>query len=140
MQAIDQHIGDPDIVFDRLFAGEESPTGQDLHTAFGGERKPKAVAEKLASMGLRGIQYLDAGSRNMSPAFDPAYLERQIANNRAEASLSDGDYLRELNEDHKTLLNRLEDAKAGKHISRNYVVFNHDHVKVRRKYARGGSV
>lgn len=62
MKAIDDHIGDPEIVMQQLFEHEDA-TGQDFHDKLGGKHKPAAVAEKLASMGLRGIQYLDAGSR-----------------------------------------------------------------------------
>lgn len=63
MQAIDQHIGDPEIVFDQLF-GHGEATGRDLHERFGGEHKPAAVAQRLSEMGIKGIKYLDQGSRN----------------------------------------------------------------------------
>jgi hypothetical protein len=62
MQAIDQHIGDPEIVLDQLF-GHREATGRDLHERFGGEHKPKAVADRLSEMGIKGIKYFDAGSR-----------------------------------------------------------------------------
>lgn len=67
MQAIDQHIGDPEIVFDQLF-GHREATGRDLHERFGGEHKPAAVAQRLSDMGIKGIKYLDAGSRSSTDA------------------------------------------------------------------------
>jgi hypothetical protein len=54
---------------------------------------PELASSWLASRGIKGIKYLDAGSRGQTD--EP---------------------------------------------TRNYVVFNHDHVKVRRKYMRGGAV
>jgi len=139
LKAIDDHIGDPDVVMQQLF-GHDSATGGDLHDRLGGNHKPAAVAQKLSSMGIHGIQYLDAGSRGMSPAFDPSYLERQIAKNRETAKTVAPSDLPELDEDHQTLLQRLADAKSEKHLSRNYVVFDHNHVAVKRKYAQGGVV
>ena len=62
MNAIDQHIGDSNSVLEHLF-GHSDATGRDLHDKLGGEHKPKAVAEKLSSMGIKGIKYLDAGLR-----------------------------------------------------------------------------
>ncbi len=67
MQAIDQHIGDPEIVFDQLF-GHREATGRDLHERFGGEHKPSAVAQRLSQMGIKGIKYLDASSRSSTDA------------------------------------------------------------------------
>jgi hypothetical protein len=63
MNAIDQHIGDPNSVLEHLF-GHLDATGGDLHEKLGGQHKPKAVSEKLSSMGIKGIKYLDAGSRS----------------------------------------------------------------------------
>jgi len=62
LQAIDQHIGDPSLVMDQLF-GHQDATGRDFHEKLGGERKPQAVAQRLSEMGIKGIKYLDAGSR-----------------------------------------------------------------------------
>jgi hypothetical protein len=62
MKAIDQHIGDPDIVIDQLF-GHQDATGRDLHERLGGEYKPQAVSQRLSDMGIKGIKYLDQGSR-----------------------------------------------------------------------------
>ena len=62
INAIDQHIGDPNSVLEHLF-GHLDATGGDLHEKLGGQYKPKAVSEKLSSMGIKGIKYLDAGSR-----------------------------------------------------------------------------
>ena len=61
MNAIDQHIGDPNSVLEHLF-GHLDATGGDLHEKLGGQYKPKAVSEKLSNMGIKGIKYLDAGS------------------------------------------------------------------------------
>jgi len=72
---------------------EYSPRGNDLYNDLEeivGDKKK--VSDLLRQHGLKGIQYLDAGSR---------------------------------------------DSDEG---TRNYVVFDHDLVKVKRKYARGGSV
>jgi hypothetical protein len=72
---------------------EYSPRGNDLYNDLEeivGDKKK--VSDLLRQHGLKGIQYLDAGSRNSGEG------------------------------------------------SRNYVVFDHDLVKVKRKYARGGSV
>jgi len=65
MNAIDSHIGDAPSVLDRFF-GHQNATGRDLHEIFGGEHKAKAVADKFHSMGIKGIKYLDAGSRDQS--------------------------------------------------------------------------
>jgi hypothetical protein len=62
LKAIDEHIGDPEIVLSRM-TGSQNSTGADFHTAMGGERKAKDVAEKLNQMGIKGIKYFDAGSR-----------------------------------------------------------------------------
>ena len=67
----------------------------DIHGAIVAKhpRGQQGVSEHMAEMGIPGIRYLDAGSR--------------------------------------------DDNKTPTH---NYVVFNHDHVKVRRKYEQGGAV
>jgi hypothetical protein len=71
-----------------------SPRGNDLYNdleeIIGDKTK---VSDLLHQNGLRGIRYLDAGSR-----------------------------------------------KDTDQPTRNYVVFNHDHVQVKRKYARGGAI
>ena len=92
INAINQHIGDPNSVLEHLF-GHSDVTGGDFHEKLGGQHKPKAVAEKLASMGIKGIRYLDAGSRG--PTDQPTH---------------------------------------------NYVVFDHNRVKVKRRYKKGGEV
>jgi GNAT superfamily N-acetyltransferase len=129
-----------------MFDGKpEDLRGADIYQWLSGEHEgglgsPKNVTDHFSEKGIRGIRYLDAGSRGMSPAFDPSYLERQIAKNREAAKIAAPSDLPEIDEDHQTLLQRLADAKAEKHLSRNYVVFDHNHVAVKRKYARGGVV
>lgn len=73
MQAIDRHIGDPEIVVDQLF-GHREATGRDLHERFGGEHKPAAVAQRLSEMGIKGIKYLDANSRDGTDAPTKNYV------------------------------------------------------------------
>jgi hypothetical protein len=62
IDAIDRHIGDPEVVMERL-VGHQDGTGRDLYEALGGEHKASAVSQKLHEMGIKGIRYLDASSR-----------------------------------------------------------------------------
>ena len=82
LDKIDHHIGDPEIVMQRLFPDPSKATGRDLHDALGGKHKPKEVSEKLRQMGIPGIRYLDAGSRGPTGApthnyvvFDPKNID-----------------------------------------------------------------
>jgi len=82
LDRIDHHIGDPEIVMQRLFGDPSKATGKDLHDALGGNHKPKEVAEKLRQMGIPGIRYLDASSRGPTGApthnyvvFDPKNID-----------------------------------------------------------------
>jgi len=82
LDRIDHHIGDPEIVMQRLFADPSKATGKDLHDAFGGKHKPEAVATKLQGMGIPGIRYLDATSRGPTNTpthnhviFDPSVID-----------------------------------------------------------------
>jgi hypothetical protein len=82
LDRIDHHIGDPEIVMQRLFADPSKATGKDLHDAFGGKHKPEAVATKLQEMGIPGIRYLDANSRGPTGnpthnhvIFDPSIID-----------------------------------------------------------------
>lgn len=97
-QAVRQHwddkVGDPDIILKRLDIGDDS-TGRDLYEALGGGRRnPENASKALSEMGIRGIRYLDAGSRG-------------------------------------------KDGESGSH---NYVIFDPQHIKVKRRYAEGGGV
>lgn len=82
LDRIDHHIGDPEIVMQRLFGDPSKATGKDFHDALGGNHKPKEIAEKLRQMGIPGIRYLDAGSRGPTGApthnyvvFDPKNID-----------------------------------------------------------------
>ena len=82
LDRIDHHIGDPEIVMQRLFADPSKATGKDLHDVFGGKHKPEAVATKLREMGIPGIRYLDANSRGPTGnpthnhvIFDPSIID-----------------------------------------------------------------
>ena len=83
LDRIDHHIGDPEIVMQRLFADPSKATGKDLHDVFGGKHKPEAVATKLREMGIPGIRYLDANSRDPDTdqpthnhvIFDPSIID-----------------------------------------------------------------
>ena len=82
LDRINHHIGDPEIVMQRLFADPSKATGKDLHDVFGGKHKPEAVATKLREMGIPGIRYLDANSRGPTGnpthnhvIFDPSIID-----------------------------------------------------------------
>ena len=70
-----------------------SITGKDLYEKISNVYNPEDASSMMNSSGIKGIKYLDAGSRGDNE--DPTH---------------------------------------------NYVVFNHDHVRVRRKYEWGGAV
>jgi hypothetical protein len=92
IDAIDYHIGDPEIVLQQLGLDPTKNNGGDLHDALGGRHKAEAVSDKLKSMGIPGIKYFDAGSRGKG----------------------DG--------------------------TRNYVVFDHNLIETKRRYADGGEI
>jgi hypothetical protein len=125
-------------------ADPENPmemSGAAIHDMLSRVYGHEMQSKKLLEHGIKGIKYLDAGSRNVTPAFDPSYLERQIFKNREEHKNAVSNQQRqELDEDHQTLLQRLDDAKKEKHLSRNYVVFDDKLVNVKRQYARGGRI
>ena len=82
-----------------MFDGKpEDLSGRDLYQWLSGEHEgglgsPKHVTEQLSNLGIKGIKYLDAGSRGQTDK-----------------------------------------------PTRNYVVFDHNHVSVKRKYEQGGRV
>lgn len=98
----------------------------------------KAAAEALKARGIPGIKYRDANTRVTSPAFDVPYLERQATKNRAEYAKASDAEKASLDEDLQTIQQRLADAKAEKHISRNYVVFDDSLIEIIRKYGIAG--
>ena len=65
LNAIGNRYGDPEIVMQQLGNDVNTATGRDLHDALSGMGQDKQLAAKnLQDMGLKGIRYLDAGSRN----------------------------------------------------------------------------
>lgn len=62
LNAIDEHLGDPEVVMDQLFGNREA-IGRDLHDKLGGGYKKEAVSQRLLEMGIPGIKYFDQGSR-----------------------------------------------------------------------------
>jgi len=90
----DDNVGDPDIIAQRLELNDQS-TGEDLYNALSRHQsKPEAASKMLNDIGVRGIRYLDAGSRG-------------------------------------------QDGHTGSH---NIVVFDPQHIKIKRKYAKGGEI
>ena len=113
-----------------------SPRGEDLHTdideILGGKEH---ASEALHAAGIKGIRYLDAGSRpdgayalHIShkgiPYTDPIPMKTfQQAQNHAKEYAAKG-----------------YDTEIKENGSRNYVVFDDKLVSVKRKYAQGGDV
>lgn len=105
----------------------------------GNQDHRRAVSEDLAKAGLPGIKYLDLNSRVPPPAMDPDHIKRQIERNRKAAEKAQSeDHRADLDDDHRILLARLK--KAEQNQTRNYVVFDHNLVNIKRKYAKGGLV
>lgn len=118
----------------------DSHSGESVYQYLKGQHEAPHASKILSKMGIKGIKYLDAMSRNPSPAFDVDYIERQIRKNREEANTANEDDRYYLDQDHEDLLERLEDAKKEKHITRNFVVFDPKHLEVKKKYSTGGPV
>jgi len=113
-----------------------SPTGNDIHTdleeILGGK---EAATNALLSSGIKGIRYLDAGSRgnggysiqlthNGKPYADPIPMQTfQQAKNHAQEYEKKG-YGTEIKE----------------HGTRNYVVFDDNLVNINKKYEKGGTI
>ena len=86
---------------------------------------PKVASEELSRLGIRGIRYLDQGSRNN-------YLVKDAPDGTANMTDRHGKVI----SNHPT---RQEAHAAGKEMgSRNYVVFDPKHIDIQRRYARGG--
>jgi len=113
-----------------------SPRGEDLHTDIDEILGGKEHASKaLHAAGIKGIRYLDAGSRpdgayalHIShkgiPYTDPIPMKTfQQAQNHAKEYAAKG-----------------YDTEIKENGSRNYVVFDDKLVNVKRKYAKGGTV
>lgn len=82
-------------------------------------------ASLMAAAGIRGIRYLDQGSRNN-------YLVKDAPDGTANMTDRYGKVI----SNHPT---RQEAHAAGKEMgSRNYVVFDPKHIDIQRRYARGG--
>lgn len=113
-----------------------SPRGEDLHTdideILGGKEH---ALEALHAAGIKGIRYLDAGSRpdgayalhishKGAPYTDPIPMKTfQQAQNHAKEYAAKG-----------------YDTKIKENGSRNYVVFDDKLVNVKRRYEKGGIV
>ena len=66
LSAIDERYGDPEIVMQQLGHDLNTATGRDFHDSMAGTMGDnRGAAQKLQDMGLKGIRYLDASSRDM---------------------------------------------------------------------------
>lgn len=138
----DDRVGDPDIVAERLGINEES-TGRDLYEALaGGQRKQEEASKMLSDLGVRGIRYADQGSR---PHGTDSKIKKdlQSARNRLEyldkSFDPENEYLKELSKKHIAHLENILNDYAST-TTHNYVIFDPQHIKVKRRYAEGGGI
>ncbi len=129
--------------FYQYIVGEGNDTGANLYHAMTDKNvlglSQKRASTMLHDLGIKGIKYLDAGSRVPPPNLDPIHIRGQIKRNRDQAAqVTDEAHRADLDDDHQILLDRLK--RAEQHGSHNYVVFDDKLVNVKRKYAEGGEV
>lgn len=73
LSAIDERYGDPEIVMQQLGHDLNTATGRDFHDSMAGTMGDnRGAAQKLQDMGIKGIRYRDAGSRDLSDG-DPTH-------------------------------------------------------------------
>jgi hypothetical protein len=111
------------------------------NAAYPGLDKGQA-SQKLLEAGVPGIKYADAGSRGAAalPQNDIAYNERLLAQTRQYLDKAKTPQeVTELQSDIAEIERRIADAKAEKHLTRNYVVFDDRLVSIVRKYGIAGA-
>jgi len=97
-------------------------------------RGEQGLTEHLREIGIPGIKYLDAGSRGTPYAVHVSHNGKPYTD---PIPMADYEQAKRHAEDYKK---KGFDAEINEHGSRNYVVFDHDLVTTKRKYAYGGSV
>ena len=113
-----------------------SPRGEDLHTdideILGGKEN---AAKALREVGIKGIRYLDAGSRP-----DGAYALHISHRGKPYADPIPMKTFQQAQNHAKEYAEKGYDTEIKENGSRNYVVFDDKLVNVKRKYAKGGIV